>query len=93
VIKEKRMRKPEMKQRIKPSIGPRIRRDSLRFSATFILCLFSESYECYALAGLLTCSPVFAGLPIPQDSDTRGQKGKNELTAAGTVQDLHLIPF
>jgi hypothetical protein len=45
------------------------------------------------LAGLLTYSPGFAGLPIPKDSDAQGRKGKNELTAAGTVQELHLIPF
>jgi len=46
------------------------------------------------MAGLLTCFP-FECLPIRQMaiSDLRISKSYIKLTAAGTVQDSHLIPF
>ncbi len=72
---------------------PRTRKGRARVLPAFILCLFSESCEWDAPAGLLTYSPGFAGLPIRKDSDAWWRKGKNELTAAGTVQEFHLIPF
>jgi hypothetical protein len=44
------------------------------------------------LAGLLTRF-TFDGLPIHMDSGGGCQSFFIKLTAAGTVQDLHLIPF
>jgi len=43
------------------------------------------------MAGLLTYS-LFAGLPVYFTVAIQGQKVEMELTAAETVQDLHLIP-
>jgi hypothetical protein len=57
------------------------------------LAFSPKAANVHAPAGLLTYSPGFAGLPIRKDSDAWWRKAKNELTAAGTVQDLHLIPF
>ncbi len=44
------------------------------------------------MAGLLTCS-LPQRLPIPRGEQWPGMSWKlSELTAAGTVQDFHLIP-
>lgn len=60
-----------------------------------ILCFFSESCELKILAGLLTC-PASEYLPAVLQLQWQNEFQKLYqlgLTAAGTVKDLHLIPF
>jgi len=48
-----------------------------------------------SMAGLLTYSPLLTGLPIRRltNSGMKIIKELKELTAAGTVQDFHPIPY
>ena len=48
---------------------------------------------CFELAGLLTWSFFWSGLPININSGMRFPKNFMDFTASGKVEDSHLIPF